>query len=289
MTNTYSSSYFNESVESMDEAINSEILDKSVGKHGIFLRGGSIGSRGDQLNPDFHFTHGKLVAVHDDHDEAKDEVKRRNKGLSRGEKSYYKMRYHTKPLTLSIIKVLKSGPQNKALQPIRNESTIDLLNSINSGDTINSAQLFNDALMSKVSELIDLRRQEVAQSMFEAKTPEGHESTQHCVFCGNEVHGHMCNRCHDYKGVTDTTTNKKTGDVFDKETGKPFNEDVNEAVLDKNGQEIKAGHTLTWKERGEHKIGKVVADKTYNGGLRIGGRSVHNINDEHNDLKIIED
>lgn len=54
-------------------------------------------------------------------------------------------------------------------KPSKHES-IELINAINSGDTLASAQLFNDALMSKVSELIDTRRQEIAQSMFTEST-----------------------------------------------------------------------------------------------------------------------
>lgn len=48
------------------------------------------------------------------------------------------------------------------------DQTVTLIDAIASGDTISSAQLFNDALLSKVSDLIDSRRQEVAQSMFES-------------------------------------------------------------------------------------------------------------------------
>lgn len=45
--------------------------------------------------------------------------------------------------------------------------TVTLIDAIASGDTISSAQHFNGVLLSKVSELIDSRRQEVAQGMFE--------------------------------------------------------------------------------------------------------------------------
>lgn len=48
------------------------------------------------------------------------------------------------------------------------DQTVTLIDAISSGDTIASAQLFNDALMSRVSDLIDDRRQEVAQNIFEA-------------------------------------------------------------------------------------------------------------------------
>lgn len=43
---------------------------------------------------------------------------------------------------------------------------------------------------------------------------------------------------------------------------------------------IKPGQTLRWVEDGEEKVGKVVADPKYNGGMRIGGRSVKNIFDQ---------
>lgn len=52
-----------------------------------------------------------------------------------------------------------------------NNQTISLIDAISQGDTIGSAQLFGDALLSKVSDLIDSRRQEVAQNMFESKGP----------------------------------------------------------------------------------------------------------------------
>lgn len=52
------------------------------------------------------------------------------------------------------------------------EQTIELIDAISSGDTIASSQHFGAALMSKISNLIDSRRHEVAQNMFENKQIE---------------------------------------------------------------------------------------------------------------------
>ena len=48
----------------------------------------------------------------------------------------------------------------------QNESVISLIDAIAGADTITSAKLFSDAIMSKVTDMIDARREEVAQSMF---------------------------------------------------------------------------------------------------------------------------
>lgn len=69
----------------------------------------------------------------------------------------------------SVIDRTGNFPNKKRNEGVEmNDQTINLIDAIASGDTILSAQLFNDALMSKVADLIDNRRQEVAQEMFEA-------------------------------------------------------------------------------------------------------------------------
>lgn len=52
------------------------------------------------------------------------------------------------------------------------DETINLIGAIASGDTIASAQMFGSVLMSKISDLIDSRRQEVAQNMFANESSE---------------------------------------------------------------------------------------------------------------------
>lgn len=59
-------------------------------------------------------------------------------------------------------------------------------------------------------------------------------------------------------------------------------------ATDSKGKEIKAGQTLIWTDvNGDH-TGKVEADPKYNGGLRVGGRSVKNIIDDSDTVKIVE-
>lgn len=62
---------------------------------------------------------------------------------------------------------------------------------------------------------------------------------------------------------------------------------VKEAA-DSKGKEIKAGCKLIWKDaNGEH-TGTVEADPKYNGGLRVGGRSVKNIIDDSDSVMVVE-
>ena len=73
-----------EEYESLDEA------------HGVYLRGGTIDSKKD------HPKHGQLYSTHDSEEDAKAKASRMNKTLSAGEKKYYKMRFHAKPITESV-------------------------------------------------------------------------------------------------------------------------------------------------------------------------------------------
>lgn len=62
------------------------------GRHKVYLRGGSIG----EARPTDHPVHGKHVKSFDSIEEAKAFASQRNKTLTPGEKSYYKMKYHVK-------------------------------------------------------------------------------------------------------------------------------------------------------------------------------------------------
>ena len=75
-----------ESVDSIDEAVdpNSE--------HAVYLKGGSIGGKKGEYHP----KHGSVIKK-GTKDECKSYAKDSNSRLSKGEKSYYKMKYHVKP------------------------------------------------------------------------------------------------------------------------------------------------------------------------------------------------
>lgn len=65
-------------------------------------------------------------------------------------------------------------------------------------------------------------------------------------------------------------------------------EEVKEST-DSKGKEIKAGCKIIWKDtNGEH-TGTVEADPKYNGGLKVGGRSVKNIIDDSDSVMVVED
>lgn len=56
-----------------------------------------------------------------------------------------------------------------------------------------------------------------------------------------------------------------------------------------NGRTVKAGSKISWKDDdGEH-IGTVVEDPKYNGGLRVGGRSLKNIIDDSDEVEVIKE
>lgn len=57
--------------------------------HGVFRKGGSIGEVGKNHKP---------IKVHDNHADAKAHAKRLNSQLSAGEKKYYGLGYHVKPM-----------------------------------------------------------------------------------------------------------------------------------------------------------------------------------------------
>lgn len=58
---------------------------------------------------------------------------------------------------------------------------------------------------------------------------------------------------------------------------------------DSAGKEIKAGVTLMWTDANGDHVGKVTADPKYNGGLKIGGRSVKNIIDDSDKVMVIKE
>jgi hypothetical protein len=65
-----------------------EVIGGILEAHGVFLKGGSIGSQGGD----------KPVSKHATPEEAKEKAGRMNKILSKGEKQYYGMKYHVKPI-----------------------------------------------------------------------------------------------------------------------------------------------------------------------------------------------
>lgn len=67
---------------------------KNAKKFGVYRRGGSLGDNRSNSHP----KHGVLVAEHDSEEVANEDAKRKNKHLSPGEKQYYKIRYHSKPI-----------------------------------------------------------------------------------------------------------------------------------------------------------------------------------------------
>lgn len=70
---------------------------------------------------------------------------------------------------------------------------------------------------------------------------------------------------------------------------KAYQPDLTEACCDSKGREIKAGDRLLWvDENGEH-TGTVSADAKYNGGLKVGGRSVKNIIDDAEKVTVIKE
>ena len=67
--------------------------EETIGEeYGLYRKGGSVGEKND------HPVHGKLISKHATPEEAKKEAKAYNKTLSPGEKKYYHMKYHVKPL-----------------------------------------------------------------------------------------------------------------------------------------------------------------------------------------------
>lgn len=58
-------------------------------------------------------------------------------------------------------------------------------------------------------------------------------------------------------------------------------------IQDDNGQTIVAGDTINWKDDSGNRTGKVIADSTYEGGLRIGGRSLKAIWENSNTMEVV--
>lgn len=76
---------------------------------------------------------------------------------------------------------------------------------------------------------------------------------------------------------------------WDGSEGCIYKADLTEACCDSKGREIKAGDRLLWvDENGEH-TGTVSADAKYNGGLKVGGRSVKNIIDDAEKVTVIKE
>jgi hypothetical protein len=103
-----------------NKKVNEDALDEG---HGVFLKGGSIGTKHDSNKP---------IKVHDNLEDAKAHAKRMNKLLSPGEKNYYRMKYHVKQVDEGYI--------------LENED----------GDVILEDEDFLDEDMETVTEHIDL-------------------------------------------------------------------------------------------------------------------------------------
>lgn len=68
--------------------------DRQDEAYGVYRKGGSIGDKRDNYHP----VYGQLVSKHDTAQSAHDKAKSLRSGLSSGEKKYYKMTYHSKPI-----------------------------------------------------------------------------------------------------------------------------------------------------------------------------------------------
>lgn len=58
-------------------------------------------------------------------------------------------------------------------------------------------------------------------------------------------------------------------------------------VKDDTGREIVAGDKLIWKDQSGERTGTVKADPKYEGGLRIGGRSVKDIYEQSDSMTVV--
>lgn len=58
-------------------------------------------------------------------------------------------------------------------------------------------------------------------------------------------------------------------------------------MQDRNGQDIRPGDRILWREHGNDRTGFVEVDLNYNGGLRVGGRSLNNIRDDADWLLVV--
>jgi len=93
-------------IQTIDEFINEQEINEGLSDdwnpehdYGVFRIGGSIGEPKDGLIIRFGRDAGMLISTFDNDKDAKDFVKRRNAGLSPGEKKYYGIKYKYKKLT----------------------------------------------------------------------------------------------------------------------------------------------------------------------------------------------
>lgn len=128
-------------------------------------------------------------------------------------------------------------PSNRA----KHNESVELIDAISKGDTIASSEAFNSTLMTRISDLIDARRQEVAQTMFgenttknkrvhESKVPDGYHEEHHCPYCGDDHFDHegaYCSKCKENHVQTVHVNDKNPDDVKDPHTGKQVHESTN--------------------------------------------------------------
>jgi hypothetical protein len=89
-------------------------IDKMQESFAVYRKGGSVGELSGQK--DYHPTHGKLIKTFDDKDEATSHAKSMNKTLSPGEKKYYRINYHVKPLNEDNLDELTGIHNNDAMK-----------------------------------------------------------------------------------------------------------------------------------------------------------------------------
>lgn len=105
----------NEQIDLVVEAIEETDLDKP---YGVFLSGGSIGGSNGYMDRQGR----KLVKTFDDETESKEYAKRLNGSLSKGEKSYYKMKYASTKLDKS--KLIEKNNESEELNEKVDKVTI---------------------------------------------------------------------------------------------------------------------------------------------------------------------
>ncbi len=154
------------------------------------------------------------------------------------------------------------------------EQTIELINAIASNDTIASAQLFNDAVMSRVSDIIDARRQEVAQGMFENESEnmlinEAPYNSSAILPASRALHNKNKSSLDD---VGDTWKDKMTVlAVKDIDGKKRFVGESGHGGYHKVGERFNAHHDQTWQPLGQHEVENVIH--------MDGGKVVHRENE----------
>jgi hypothetical protein len=233
-------------------------IDKMQESFAVYRKGGSVGELSGQK--DYHPTHGKLIKTFDDKDEATSHAKSMNKMLSPGEKKYYRINYHVKPLNEdNVDEAWEVKHADGSVQNFNNQRDAYRAHQRSSGSTLGATHgamgqkaasaLGWDEYTKGRSEFKGPLRDEPKKTRREETVSEGKDSLYHVSWGTGVEHQVVAKHYDDAVSKAKDALMKKIPKLNDKKYSDTFSKDPTVHNVSKEKEAMK------WQK---HRLGEVV-------------------------------